>query len=205
MEQDAAHDLCHLDRVWINVQKIAAGENQEAGSVLLAASYLHDLVNLPKNSRKRADAARLSAEKAGPLLQELGYSSGEVHAVQHAIAAHSYAAGLSPQTQEARILRDADRLEAIGAIGIARTFMVSGALKRALLDPDDPFAETRELSDQEWSLDHWQVKLLWLHRDMQTKTGLKIARQRTQFMLDFLATLADEIGIPLPEKISQFS
>lgn len=96
------------------------------------------------------------------------------------------------------ILRDADRLDALGAIGIARTFVVAGALHRPLYDPDDPFAESRPLDDQRWSLDHWQVKLLHLSQGMLTETGREIARNRSRVMGDFLRHLSREIGTDMP-------
>lgn len=195
MAADAAHDLAHLDRVWANAQRIADGRETP---VLLAACYLHDLVNLPKDSPDRARASTLAAEAAAPILRELGFDDDQIAATQHAIAAHSFSAGIPPETPEAEILRDADRLDALGAIGIARCFAVSGALGRALYDPADPFAQRRTLDDRRQSLDHFRAKLLALPADMLTEQGREIARHRTRRMIAFLEDLGDEIGTPLP-------
>ncbi|SDE31347.1 uncharacterized protein SAMN04488239_11720 [Ruegeria marina] len=196
MVTDPAHDLAHLDRVWVNVQAIAGpGADRD---VLLAASYLHDLVNLPKNAPDRHTASRRSAEAAEPLLRELGFDAMRIAATRHAIVAHSFSAGIPPETEEARILRDADRLDALGAIGIARNFSVSGSLGRALYDPADPFCEHRAPDDTLYSLDHWRVKLLALPQGMLTTKGRVLAEARIALMLRFLDDFAAEIGTPLP-------
>ncbi|WP_254446499.1 HD domain-containing protein [Ruegeria sp. HKCCD8929] len=196
MATDPAHDLAHLDRVWLNAQAIA--DRQANLRVLMAASYLHDLVNLPKNDPDRHLASRHSADQAAPILRDLGFAPAEIEATQHAIAAHSFSAQIPPETPEARILRDADRLDALGAVGIARTFAVAGALGRALYDPSDPFAEHRPLDDLQFSIDHWRVKLLALPEDMLTERGRTLAQERTGRMLRFLEEFAGEIGAIVP-------
>ena len=166
---------------------------------MLAASYLHDLVNLPKNDPNRHLASHQSAQESDSILGDLGFDAASIRATQHAIEAHSFSANIPPRTPEARILRDADRLDALGAIGIARTFVVAGALGRDLYDPDDPFAEARALDDLKFSLDHWKVKLLTLPVDMLTPAGRALAQERVSQMLGFLDTFADEIGHPIPD------
>ena len=171
--------------------------------VLLAACYLHDLVNLPKNDPNRAHASTLAAEAAAPHLTTLGYTADEIAQTQHAIAAHSFSAGIEPETSEARVLRDADRLDAIGAIGIARAFAVSGMMQTQLYDPEDPFAINRPLDDGRFALDHWQVKLLRLSEGMLTDGGKRLARQRKDKMIAFLTNFAQEIGHPMPASLAQ--
>ncbi|WP_294229227.1 HD domain-containing protein [uncultured Shimia sp.] len=199
MAQDSAHDLAHLDRVWISAQALAEAEGGADLRVLLGASYLHDLVNLPKNSPNRARASTMAAGAAAPILRSHGFTNHEVAAAQHAIATHSFSAGLKPKSLEARILRDADRLDALGAIGIARTFAVGGALGRALYDENDPFAEQRELDDSAWALDHWPVKLFRLPEDMLTVAGKMTAEERVAEMRSYAQVLAGELGRELPE------
>ncbi len=199
MQQDPAHDLAHLDRVWINAQTIAADLNNVNLRVLLGAAYLHDLINLPKDAPNRNTASALSAKAAAPILRDLGYTPTEIDATSHAITAHSFSANIPPASSEAEILRDADRLDALGAIGIARTFVVAGATARALYDPADPFARNRALDDQIWALDHWQVKLLHLPDAMLTAKGREIAERRAGILRDYLSQLADEIATPVTE------
>lgn len=94
---------------------------------------------------------------------------------------------------EAKIVQDADRLEALGAIGLARVFAVSGALGAALFDADDPFAGTRELDDKAFALDHFQTKLLRLPDTMQTARGRELARHNADFLIQFMAKLSAEL------------
>ncbi|MBO9473804.1 HD domain-containing protein [Shimia sp. R10_1] len=199
MAKDSAHDLAHLDRVWALVQRIALAEGEVDLKILLGAAYLHDLVNLPKNAPSRSKASTLAAAAAAPVLSELGYDRRQVAAAQHAIAAHSFSAGIAPKSKEARILRDADRLDALGMIGIARTFAVSGALGTDLYDPNDPFATARDLDDAAFALDHWPVKLFRLQADMLTEAGKAIARERVANMRRFAEVLAGELGSDLPD------
>lgn len=202
MQQDPAHDLSHLDRVWINAQTIADSLDTIDRHVLLGAAYLHDLVNLPKDAPNRHMASTLSANAAVPILRDLGFSPAKITATEHAIISHSFSAAIPPETIEAKILRDADRLDALGAIGIARTFVVAGATGRALYDPADPFATNRALDDQIWAIDHWQAKLLRLPNDMLTAKGREIAQGRARIMLDYLAQLSDEIAVPFPDNLT---
>lgn len=198
MVADSAHDLAHLDRVWANAQAIAAGEGGADMDVLCAAAYLHDLVNLPKDAPDRAQASRLAAQAAAPHLSALGMGAAQIAAAHHAIEAHSFSAGITPETPEAAIIRDADRLDALGAIGIARTFAVAGALGRAIHAPDDPFAVTRAVDDTGFAVDHFETKLLRLPEGMLTVTGRAMAQTRAATMRRFLADLAAEIGAEAP-------
>ncbi|MBS0563673.1 MAG: HD domain-containing protein [Proteobacteria bacterium] len=190
---DAAHDLAHADRVWMNARAIALGEGHDPSPVLMAAAYLHDLVTLPKDHPDRARASALSATAAGPVMEALGFAAREIAVARHAIEAHSYSAGIEPLLPEAAILRDADRIEALGAIGIARCFAVAGALGRPLFDADDPFARDRAADDRAYALDHFAVKLLKLPEGMLTATGRKLAAERAEAMRRWLRDLAREL------------
>jgi uncharacterized protein len=193
---DSSHDVHHARRVLRNAREIAEREGAEADMRLLtAAAYLHDLVNVAKDSPDRAQASRLSAEAAGPILHELGYGADEVAAVQHIIVAHSFSANIQPETSEAKILQDADRMEALGALGIARTFYVAGRLKSNLFHGDDPFAEDRDLDDARYAVDHFKAKLLGLADTMQTPAGRAVAEARVRSMRRYLDELGLEIGV----------
>ena len=194
MGVDGAHDIGHLHRVWRQAQGIAANEGGADLSVLLVACYLHDLVNLPKTHPDRAAASRLSADAAVAWLGAQGFAQGKLAAVHHAIAAHSFSARVTPETPEARILQDADRLEALGAIGIARMFHVAGATGGALFDAADPMALRRALNDRAYALDHLQVKLFGLVDTMQTATGRAMAAERAEWMASFRTRLLSEIA-----------
>ncbi len=191
---DASHDVHHARRVRRNAVTIAGREQQGNFRILTAAAYLHDLINLPKNAPDRHRASQLSAEAAAPILERLNYSAIDIEAIQHCIAAHSFSAGIEPKTIEAKILQDADRLESLGALGIARTFYIAGKMNSELFHGDDPFADNRALDDKRYAIDHFKVKLLTLAKTMQTTSGKAIAEERTQSMRAFLAALSDEVG-----------
>ena len=193
-QSDAAHDLAHLRRVWGNCQKIARAEGGADMQVLMAGAYLHDLVNLPKDAPNRREASRLSAEAAVAWLRGTDFPAAKLEAVAHAIAAHSFSAGIAPETHEARILQDADRLEALGAIGLARLFAVAGQMGAQLYDPADPLAQRRALDDKAFALDHLEVKLFPLVETMQTATGREIAGERAEWVAAFRSRLLREIG-----------
>ncbi|EGE1045098.1 metal-dependent phosphohydrolase [Shigella flexneri] len=133
--QYAAHDLCHFRRVWATAQKLAADDDVDM-LVILTACYFHDIVSLAKNHPQRQRSSILAAEETRRLLREefVQFPAEKIEAVCHAIAAHSFSAQIAPLTTEAKIVQDADRLEALGAIGLARVFAVSGALSLALFD-----------------------------------------------------------------------
>ncbi len=193
---DGAHDLGHLRRVWANCQRIAA-DGAAGGAdmaVLEAAAFFHDLVNLPKSSPDRARASTLSAAAACAYLASTDFPAHKLKAVAHAIAAHSFSAGIVPLTPEAKILQDADRLEALGAIGIARMFHVAGAMGALLFDADDPLAKSRALDDRRFSLDHLVTKLFTLPGTMQTAMGRRLAEERVAWMQAFRDRLLDEIA-----------
>lgn len=191
---DGAHDVHHLRRVWRSARKIAAAEPGADLLVLLAAAYLHDLVNPPKDSPLRSRASRLSAEKAVPLLEGMGLDPARARAAAHAIEAHSYSAGIPPATLEARILQDADRLEALGAIGLARCFYTGGKMGTALWEAGDPLGRSgRTLDDRLYSVDHFPLKLMRLPDLMTTAEGRRLARRRTRVLALFLGQLEREL------------
>lgn len=190
-EPDPAHDLGHIRRV-VNLA-LEIGDREGADlKVLVAAAYLHDVVNLAKDHPDRALASTKSAEVAGDILPELKFPEALIPAVLHAIKAHSFSADIEPLTIEARCLQDADRLDALGAIGIARCFVVTGQLGRAIMDEEDPLAVSRPLDDGAFALDHFPIKLFRIAETMRTATGLRIGRERVAFMEDFRKRLAAE-------------
>lgn len=190
---DGSHDRSHLLRVWSNAIAIADREPACDLDVLAAAVILHDCVAVEKNSPQRAQASRLSAVRARAILTDLGWDVLRIEHVAHAIEAHSFSASITPRTAEARIVQDADRLDAIGAIGIARCFYVAGRMGSSLYDPDDPTATNRKLDDRRFALDHFDAKLFKLGGNFQTETGGALAEARTRTMRDFVQTLLIEI------------
>jgi uncharacterized protein len=190
---DGAHDIGHIGRVFANAMRIQASEGGDA-ELLAAAVLLHDCVSVEKSSPLRAQASRLAAEKAGGILAELGWQRERIEAAAHAIAAHSFSAGISPETLEARILQDADRLDAIGMVGVARLFYIGGRMGSLLYDPADPHAAQRSLDDRHFALDHFAAKLFKLADGFQTGTGRGLAQERGRRLHLFRDMMLEEIG-----------
>ena len=193
--QSPAHDFEHVQRVYRNAEMISKKEEGADLDIVLAAALLHDLVVYPKGSTRTINSAYDSAKIAKKILSEYKwYPAQKIEKVVDVIRIHSYSKKLTPSTLEGKILQDADRLDAIGAIGIARTFSVGGSENRSLYNPKDPFCESdRELDDTRWTLDHIKRKLLILKNSMHTKTAKEIAEQRTDFIESFLKQLRKEI------------
>ncbi|ESN13830.1 metal dependent phosphohydrolaase [Enterobacter sp. MGH 24] len=191
---DTAHDISHFRRVWMTAQKIMVHQAVEP-LVILTACYFHDIVSLPKNHPDRSRSSQRAARKTCDILRRdfSDFPPEHAAAVAHAIEAHSFSAGIAPQSAEAKIVQDADRLEALGAIGLARVFAVSGALGVPLFDADDPFADGRTLDDRAFALDHFQTKLLRLPDTMQTEMGRELARHNADFLIQFMAKLSAEL------------
>jgi uncharacterized protein len=192
--EDGAHDLSHLQRVWNNARSLHAQEGGDL-EVLLAAVLMHDCVTVEKNSPLRSRASMLAAQKASQVLAEIGWMSTKINTVAHAIEAHSFSASIAPNSLEAKIMQDADRLDALGMVGVARVFYVGGRLGRALYHPQDPEASQRVYDDKRFCLDHFQTKLLHLADGFQTATGQRLAQIRHDRLKGFLDLFKEEIGI----------
>jgi len=192
MKTDLAHDLLHVQRVVKLATQIAESEQAEL-NVVLPAAWLHDCLSYPKNHALRSLSSLHAADKAIVFLRSIDYPEQYLLAIHHAIAAHSVSGGIKAESLEAKIVQDADRLDALGAIGVARCIQVSSQLQRPLYSESDPFAEQRSLDDQQFTIDHFYTKLLKLAKTMNTNMGKKIALQRTQWMEGYLQQLALEV------------
>lgn len=192
MQTDAAHDLLHVRRV-VKSAKALCGREQACIEVVLPAAWLHDCLSLPKNHPQRSQGSCLAADKALEYLQTIDYPQRHYEQIHHAIVAHSFSAKVEPLTIEAKIVQDADRLDALGAIGIARCIQVGSDLKRPLYRQDDPFCERLSPDDKSYTLDHFYEKLLRLPESMQTVSARAEALKRLEMMTLFLEQLADEI------------
>ncbi len=191
-QEDGAHDLNHLHRVWNAAQTLLADYPQADAMVVQAACYLHDIVNLPKNHPDRAQASRLAAQLACEKLAEAGFPQDKMQGTAHAIEAHSFSAAITPTTIEAKIVQDADRLDALGAVGLARLFYTAGRMESALAHPDDPLALHRALDDRAYALDHIEAKLATLPASMQTEAGRKLGEVRLDWLRQFRDTFVGE-------------
>ncbi len=200
MRGDPAHDFSHVQRVALWTIRLGRGEFSEAAAV--AAAFLHDWVNLPKDSPDRARASELSAEQARSILGGseggLGFAEPELTDICLAIRTHSYSRGEKPVSALGRCLQDADRLEALGALGVFRTLVTGVKMGASLVDWNDPWAEGRALDDRAFSVDHFFTKLLRLSTGFQTEAGREEAEKRAEFLWRFLEALAHECGWSSP-------
>lgn len=197
---DTAHDIDHLLRV--AVWTLRCDRELDPRSAI-AAALLHDVVNVPKNSPDRSRASELCAAEARRLLEELSARDLGVRLppealrdVCDAIRDHSFSRGATPERPLGRALQDADRLEAVGAIGIMRCFGTGPRIGASYFHPADPFAQNRVLEDTRFSVDHFFTKLLGLSRTLLTPIGRAEATRRSQILKQFIEALAGELERP---------
>ena len=195
---DLAHDADHVLRVYRWALRLAEAADADP-DLCGAMALVHDLVNIPKELASRPLGGEASAEASRGLLAAAGYDAAAVARCVEAVRTSSWSRGLAPPAIEGRILQDADRLDAIGAVGAMRNFacaqaMVSRGTPGRLYDPADPFAQTgRELDDVRYALDHWHRKLLKLRAGFHTEAARVEAARRHAFLLAFLEELRLEL------------
>jgi len=191
--KDPAHDFSHALRVYRIAKAIGEAEGADMQVVALAA-LLHDAGPGPKRKDRSGEPEARKLVAVRDFLERRGLSENVIKKVLYAVEVHSFSKGIKPATLEAKALQDADRLDAIGAVGIARVFLTGGALGRPLYSPEDPFCREREPDDGRWNLDHFFSKLLKLEEGMQTETGRMLARRRGAVLRRYLSDLEEEIS-----------
>lgn len=193
---DLAHGWEHVGRVYTLALTLAEREQADRFIVGMAA-LLHDLGRTAPHT-ETMHHADLSVSLATTLMHTHSVPQEQQDAILHAIIAHSFSRGVEPQTLEARIVRDADRLDGLGAIGILR-WAVTGAVRRTAetcsYHPQDPFGQHHTLDDAHYMLDHFYSKLLTLEETMLTETGRSLAQQRTAFMRTYLDEFKRELEL----------
>ncbi|HEY3401387.1 MAG TPA: HD domain-containing protein [Geothrix sp.] len=191
--RDAAHDLGHILRVARLAGDLAAEEGADP-ETCIAAALLHDLVYRPKNHPESSLTARMAADLVPQWCRETKGLESRAEAIAAAVATHSWSGGQAPASLEAAVVQDADRLEALGAIGIARVFATGASFGAGLWHPEDPWGEGRDLDDKAWSLDHFERKLLKLAAGMTTAAGRHRAQARQGAMTAYLDALRAELA-----------
>ena len=191
-KNDVAHDFEHIMRVLKNATMLAKKEKANI-RIITAAVLLHDIISYPKSDPRSKNSSVESAQEARRVLKKYNFSQDQIDTISDAIRDHSFSRGITPKTLVGKILQDADRLDALGAIGIARTFSVSGAEKRPFYNTDDPFCRKHIPDDKSWTLDHFYKKLLLVEKTMNTNTGKIEAKKRIKVMRKFLDELKKEI------------
>ncbi len=190
------HDFTHTERVLNLCMRIGRQEGADI-EVLYAAALLHDI------ARTEADVsgtchAELSAEKALPILKEAGFPPGKVDAVIHCIATHRFRSDNPPQTLEAKILYDADKLDAIGAIGVCRAYAYCGENGQRLYgsfsqNPDNEQIPKITDHTQHTPVLEFRIKLSKVKHKLFTETAKQLAESRHRYMLKFFNRLYEEV------------
>jgi uncharacterized protein len=187
---DAVHDFDHVLRVLALAERLAQEENADL-EIVRTATLLHDVARGP-GDRMAADHALAGAEIARELLA--GHPVEKVEAVAHAIAAHRFRTGPAPQTLEAQVLHDADKLDAIGAIGVARAFAFGGLEgQRLWAQVPSGYRESQATRHEHTPVHEFQIKLSKIRDRLLTSSARKLAEQRHVFMVAFFEQLDREV------------
>jgi uncharacterized protein len=194
-DADAVHDFDHVLRVLALAERIAQAEGADV-EIVRAAVLLHDVGRAQAEVEGR-DHAAIGAERARAILA--GQPPTKVEAVAHAIAAHRYRVGPQPETLEAQVLFDADKLDAIGAVGVARAFAYGGAHGQRLWAPVESvdIARWQEEGDDPEThtpIHEFVVKLSQLKDRLFTSTGRAIAEERHAYMVSFFERMDAEVA-----------
>jgi uncharacterized protein len=191
---DPSHDFEHALRVLKNAEMIARHEGGDL-DVIIPAALFHDVIVYPKDSKNSHRSSDDSAKKTIKLLHKIKLSpKRKINQVAACIRDCSFLKGINHTTLEAKIVQDADWLEATGAISIMRTYSSTGQMKRPFYHAADPFCLKREPESTKYALDLFYSRLLIVEKKMYTSTAKCMARRRTKFLKIFLSELKSELS-----------
>ena len=192
--QDSAHDKDHVYRVLNYAMTIAAGETGVDMQILIAACLLHDVGRPEQMADHRLCHAQVGGDKAWRFLIGLGWSEERAEAVRKCIRSHRFRKSEPPETIEAKILYDADKLDVAGAIGLARTWGSNGAVNQPIYSTaaDGTILDGRG-GEPDSFLREYRYKLEGIYDRFLTKTGSRMAAQRRQAAVDFCDRLWEEV------------
>ncbi len=186
-----AHDWFHVERVYALSESLAKAEDADLETVQTAA-LLHDIGRKKEDAGEIDNHAEWGAETAAEILDAEGYDRGEISAVVHCIRAHRYSTDPEPRTIEAKVLSDADNLDALGAVGIARTFTYGSQRGAPIADTALP-PEADSSPAGATSLNHLHKKILQLKERMYTDAGMERAQQRHEFVHAYIEQFEAEL------------
>ena len=198
-----SHDFDHVERVL--KMAIHIGKKEKANGhkvdleILKIAAILHDISRQDQDHQKgKTDHAQEGAQEAKKILEKHGIAPKKITQIIHCIETHRFRSSIKPQTLEAKILFDADKLDSIGAIGIGRAFLFAGEIKAKLHNTgksDTEILKTREYGQDDSAYREFLIKLRHIKSRMQTKTGKQLAKSRHDFMVDFFKRMKKEINL----------
>lgn len=197
------HDLDHVLRVLTFAIKLAEGEEVDM-EVLIPAVLLHDIARVQEDNDKTGeiDHAIMGAEMAEGILLNLSYDKGLIERIKHCIASHRYRTSCAPETIEAKILYDADKLDILGAVGIARSFMLAGEHgERLYIDSSIKEYKKNNIGNKGRVKDfskhssnyEFEMKLKKIPDRLYTNKAKEIAEKRLKFMKKYFKILKEEI------------
>ena len=192
-EMSPAHDWHHVTRVETIAEELLAARPGADERVLYPAVVLHDIGRAREDRGEIDDHARWGAREARTILHEEDFDDGRIDAVCHAIRVHRYSNDREPETIEAKLLCDADNLDALGAVGVARTFTYGGELGQPMHDPDLP-PEADGTPTGATQYNHLHKKILQLPERMYTDAGRELAEKRREFVETFLDRFDAEVA-----------
>ena len=186
------HDRFHVERVYKLALRIAGEVGQPVDlDVLRAAALLHDVARAMEDEGLVDDHAREGARIAHEILRRVGFPRDKIEKVAYCIEVHRFKSGVKPETIEAQILQDADRLDMLGAVGIARVFARAGWSNTPLHDPSRPPKQAYD-GRSETAVDHLLEKILRLKDTLHTEPARRIAESRHRFVEEFVERFLKE-------------
>ena len=187
-----SHDWEHTLRVCRLCQQIGSAEGADM-DVLMAAAYLHDIGRCYQDdSNGEVCHAEKGAQMARPIVEGLPLSPEQKENILHAVRSHRFRGTQQPETLEASVLFDADKLDAIGAVGVARAFLFAGEVGARLHNPEMNVEEARPYSIDDTGYREFKVKLSKIKDRILTRQGRKLAKARHEFMVKFFRRFLKE-------------
>ena len=193
-EYDPVHGFDHILRVYHMAEQLAKAEGADI-EIVRAAALLHDASGAETGGEGRSSHQHSSAKFAEEILKSEGWPQERITAVQHCIRAHRFRGDEKPETLEAKVLFDADKLDVLGAWGVARTLGYDVVMKWPFFaEPSEEFLKTGNKAPGEThsSYHEWKFKLSKIQDRMQTATGRRLAEARQIFLNDYFEQLAAE-------------
>ncbi|MCL4380933.1 HD domain-containing protein [Candidatus Marsarchaeota archaeon] len=192
IRNDLSHDFSHAYRVLVSAEKIGKKESADM-DVLVPAALFHD-VRVYKGTRRHRYEHKESSDFAKKVLETLGYHEDKINNVAYAISVCSFSKNIKAETLEAKILQDADLLEAEGAVAIMRTFASAVSMHlKSFYNMNDPFCRKRTPNEKIYAIDHFYSRLLVADTRLNTKTAKMMASRKKRFLLEFLKELGSEL------------
>ncbi|WP_137290992.1 HD domain-containing protein [Natronorubrum halophilum] len=190
-----AHDWHHVERVETLAETLVDRHPKSASvddRVVILAVLLHDIGRQREDRGEIDDHATWGATEAGRILEEVGTDAGTIERVQHCVRAHRYSNAIEPETLEAKLVSDADNLDALGAVGIGRVFAYGGELGQPIYDPDVPVVDDESAAGRA-QYNHLHKKILDLPERMYTDAGRALADDRVGFVREYIERFEREI------------